>query len=129
MAVRASALRRELGMKTWIRERYLGPSDVTLQRVDTQATTRRPSTGERACVIAERGATGAAVRKLERLLSGRKRRVLAQWLRRTANRTPDPRRDHRRGALLLLERGAAGRTDCTRSHRFLSTPTNLIQRT
>jgi hypothetical protein len=48
-------------------------------------------------------------RKRDRLLSARKRRMLARWLRRTANRAVDPHPVSRRRELLLCDRVAAVR--------------------
>jgi hypothetical protein len=61
--------------------------------------------------IPTRWRTRLAARKEARLISARNRRVLAQWARRTANRTTDPHPFARRREALLDYRAAAVRTE------------------
>jgi hypothetical protein len=61
--------------------------------------------------IASRWRAHHAERRQARLISPRNRRVLARWLRRTANRTTDPHPCARRREALLDYRAAAVRTE------------------
>jgi hypothetical protein len=60
--------------------------------------------------ILERWQAHRAARQQARLISARNRRILAQWLRRTANRTTEPHPFVRRREALLHYRAAAVRT-------------------
>jgi hypothetical protein len=66
---------------------------------------------ERAPGTRDRWQARRAERKHARLISARKRRVLAKWLRRTANHAIDPDPIRRRYDVLLHYRAAAVRTD------------------
>jgi hypothetical protein len=66
---------------------------------------------ERAPRILDRWQARRAERKKVRLTSARNRRVLAKWLRRTANHKIDPDPIRRRHDVLLHYRAAAVRTD------------------
>jgi hypothetical protein len=61
--------------------------------------------------VASRWRAHRAERKQSRLISARSRRVLARWLRRTANRTIGPHPFARRRESLLAYRVAAVRTE------------------
>jgi hypothetical protein len=66
---------------------------------------------ERAPGILDRWHARRAARKQARLISARNRRVLAKWLRRTANHAIDPDPIRRRYDVLLHYRAAAVRTN------------------
>jgi hypothetical protein len=66
---------------------------------------------ERAPGILDRWHARRAARKRARLISAHNRRVLAKWLRRTANHAIDPDPIRRRHDVLLHYRAAAVRTD------------------
>jgi hypothetical protein len=66
---------------------------------------------ERPPAILDRWQARRAERKKARLMSARNRRVLAKWLRRTANDAIDPNPIRRRYDVLLHYRAAAVRTD------------------
>jgi hypothetical protein len=70
-----------------------------------------PISVEREPAVAERQRSRRAERKQARLISARNRRMLAKWLRRTANRTARPRPLTRTPEPLLHYRAAAVRTD------------------
>jgi hypothetical protein len=69
------------------------------------------TTIERRRGVIERCRERRAERKQARLLSARKRRMLARWLRRTAEHTQSPHPLARRRETLLHYRVAAARTD------------------
>lgn len=66
---------------------------------------------ERAPGIFDRWQARRAERQQARLTSARHRRILAKWLRRTANRTTDPHPFARRREALLDYRAVAVRTE------------------
>jgi hypothetical protein len=66
---------------------------------------------ERAPATLDRWQARRAERRQARLISARNRRVLAKWLRRTANHAVDPDPIRRRNDVLLHYRAAAVRSD------------------
>jgi hypothetical protein len=70
-----------------------------------------PATVEQNRSILERWQARRAEHKQARLTSAHNRRILAKWLRRTANRTPHPRPRTRTPEPLLHYRVSAVRTD------------------
>jgi hypothetical protein len=76
-----------------------------------RALTPAPATVEQNRSILERCQARRAEHKQARLTSARNRRMLAKWLRRTANRTPHPRPLTRTPEPLLHYRVSAVRTD------------------
>jgi hypothetical protein len=79
--------------------------------VANRARARTAGALERAPGILDRWQARRAGRKQARLISARNRRVLAKWLRRTANHAIDPDPIRRRYDVLLHYRAAAVRTD------------------
>ena len=79
--------------------------------VNHPAPPRPPAAVQRAPGILERWQAGRAERQRARLVSARNRRILARWLRRTANRTHHPRSRTRTPEPLLHYRVAAVRSD------------------
>lgn len=81
------------------------------ERIAQSATTPTPASTKPGPGILDRLSAHSAARKQARLTSAHNRRVLAKWLRRTANRTPPPHRLTRTPEPLLHYRTAAVRTD------------------
>lgn len=85
--------------------------DTSSERPYVPAEAQTPSTVERDRGIVQRWRKRSAEHKRARLVSPRNRRVLAQWLRRTARDANDRDPIRRRHDVLLHYRAAAVRTE------------------
>jgi hypothetical protein len=94
---------------------FNGDVDKTVLSLQREAAPRRGDDRRARAAVAGGEAVGlVGVRRRRgraRLLSGRERRILVRWLRRTANRAPDRDPLRRRREVLLCDRVAAARTD------------------
>lgn len=89
----------------------MGTQDTYSEHLHVPAEAPTHTTVESDRAIIQRWRKHSAERKRARLVSARNRRVLAQWLRRTANRAHDPDPIRRRREALLHYRAAAVRTE------------------
>jgi hypothetical protein len=89
----------------------MATQDSYSERVHLPAEAPPSTATESGHTVLERWRERSAERKRARVVSARSRRVLAQWLRRTANRPPRPRPVTRTPEPLLHYRAAAVRTD------------------
>ena len=89
----------------------MATEDAYLDHRGVPADPKLPTTSGRHRTILDRWREHSAWRKQVRLMSARNRRVLAQWLRLTANHATDRDSIRRRHDVLLHYRAAAVRTD------------------
>jgi hypothetical protein len=92
-------------------ESHMATQDTYSRRVHLPAEGPTRTATESGHTVLERRRGRSAERKRARVVSARNRRVLAQWLRRTANRTPRPRPVTLTPEPLLHYRAAAVRTE------------------
>ena len=89
----------------------MATEDAYLDHIGVPADPPLPADAGRRRTILDRRRERSARRKQARLMSARNRRVLAQWLRVTANHATDRDPIRRRRDVLLHYRAAAVRTD------------------